>query len=78
MAIDSFERKILRRMWGPVKENDRWRISYNNERCQLSDEPHKSGVGKLTWLWWAGLTERMDSKGLARRILYNTFGGKNL
>jgi len=31
MVIDSFERKILRRMWGPVKKNDRWRLSYNNE-----------------------------------------------
>jgi hypothetical protein len=25
MAIDSFERNLLRRIWGPVKDNDRWR-----------------------------------------------------
>jgi hypothetical protein len=31
MPIDLFERKILRRIWEPVKENDGWKIIYNNE-----------------------------------------------
>ena len=65
-----FERKILRRIWGPVKENDKWRISYNNEWCNLCDDPCISGVVKLTRLQWAGLIQRADSKGVPRRILY--------
>jgi hypothetical protein len=26
-----FERKIIRRIYGPVMENNEWRISYNEE-----------------------------------------------
>jgi sorting nexin-29 len=31
LALDTFERKVLRRILGPMKENDAWRITYNNE-----------------------------------------------
>ena len=30
-----FERKILRAIFGPTKENDEWRIKYNNELYAL-------------------------------------------
>lgn len=42
----------------------------------MYDEPCISGVVKLTRPQWAGHIQRMDSKGVPRRILYNTVGGK--
>jgi hypothetical protein len=29
LALDAFERKVLRRIIGPMKENKAWRIRYN-------------------------------------------------
>jgi hypothetical protein len=34
-------------MWGPVKENDRWRIRYNEELYKLYHKPCISAVVKL-------------------------------
>ena len=31
LALEAFERKILRRIIGPVEENGQWRIRYNQE-----------------------------------------------
>jgi hypothetical protein len=39
LALDAFERKVLRRILGPMKENDAWRIRYNNELYKQFDEP---------------------------------------
>jgi hypothetical protein len=33
-----FERKLLRRIFGPVCENGFWNIRYNNEFCELFSE----------------------------------------
>jgi hypothetical protein len=30
LALDAYERKVLRRIFGPMKENDAWTIRYNN------------------------------------------------
>jgi hypothetical protein len=37
--IAIFERKILRKIYGPTCDNERWRIRYNNELYQLFGEP---------------------------------------
>jgi hypothetical protein len=37
--IAIFGRKILRKICGPICDNGRWRIRYNNELCQLFGEP---------------------------------------
>jgi hypothetical protein len=34
-ALSIFERKILRRMYGPVQDNGQWRIRYNKELYEL-------------------------------------------
>jgi hypothetical protein len=33
--LGAFERKILRSIFGPAKENGEWRIKYNNELYTL-------------------------------------------
>jgi hypothetical protein len=30
-ALDAFGKKVLRRIFGPMKGNNSWRIRYNNE-----------------------------------------------
>jgi hypothetical protein len=46
-AINLFERKILRRIYGPTKENGIWRIIYNRELYKLYKEPDISVTIKL-------------------------------
>jgi hypothetical protein len=38
-ALSTFERKILRIMYGPVQDNGQWRIRYNKELYELYGEP---------------------------------------
>jgi hypothetical protein len=48
-----FERRILRRICGPIKENGIWRSRYNNELYKLCIEPDTVKVieaGRLRWL----------------------------
>jgi hypothetical protein len=39
LAINFFERKILRQIYEPMKENEIWRIRYNKELYELYKEP---------------------------------------
>jgi hypothetical protein len=47
-ALAVFERKILRKMYGPVKENELWRIRRNDELEAISRERTLSGSLKAT------------------------------
>jgi hypothetical protein len=38
-VVSTFERKILRRIYGPVQDNGQWRIRYNKELYELYCEP---------------------------------------
>jgi hypothetical protein len=38
-AVSTFERKILRRIYGPVQDKCQWRIRYNKDLYHLYDEP---------------------------------------
>jgi hypothetical protein len=39
LTVSTFERKILRRIYGPVQDNGQWRIRYNKELYELYCEP---------------------------------------
>jgi hypothetical protein len=34
-GLRRFERKVLRKIYGPVVDNGVWRARYNNELCKL-------------------------------------------
>jgi hypothetical protein len=57
-----YERKILRRVLGPINDNGTWRIRYNNKIYTLYGDPELSRVIKLRRLQWAGHAQRMDSQ----------------
>jgi hypothetical protein len=47
-----FERKVLRRILGPMCKNGFWHVRYNNELYQLlseSDILKTIGIGRLRW-----------------------------
>jgi hypothetical protein len=49
-----FERKVLRKIYGPTCENGRWRIRYNNELYQLFGEPDIIREIKARRVKWLG------------------------
>ena len=74
--LSIFERKILRRIYGPVIDGGRWRIRTNQELYQLCGENDIVKFCKLSKLRWAGHVIRQDDDDLSRRVLLSDPGGK--
>jgi hypothetical protein len=65
-----FERTILRRMYGQIKENGVWKSRYNQELYKVYNEPDivkviKVLVGRLRWL---GQLFRMQEQNPCRKL----------
>jgi hypothetical protein len=71
-----FERKILRRIYGPVMDLESWRIRTNQQLYQLCGENDIVKFCKLSRLRWAGHVIRQDDDDLSRRVLLSEPGGK--
>jgi hypothetical protein len=71
-ALDVFERKILRRICGPVLDKGQWRCRCNKELYDIFKEPKLSITTRIARLRWAGHVRRMDEEALPRRIMYVT------
>ena len=71
-TIDIFERKILRRIYGPTQDANGWRIRYNHELYSLYDDIRASDYIKYLKLQWAGHVNRMNDE----RIPKKTFVGR--
>ena len=71
-TIDIFERKILRRIYGPTQDANGWRIRYNHELYSLYDDIRASYYIKYLKLQWAGHVNRMNDE----RIPKKTFVGR--
>jgi len=54
LRLGVFERKILRRIYGPICEEAVWRSRYNEELYHLYDEADLVTATKITRLRWAG------------------------
>jgi hypothetical protein len=52
--LSIFIRKILRRLYGPICEGKKWRMSYTGELEELYHEPNIVKVIKSSRLGWAG------------------------
>jgi hypothetical protein len=73
-AVSTFERKILRRVYGPVQDNGQWRIRYNKELCELYCEPDLVACIRLKRLQWAGHVQRMEGTRIPKKVLKVKFG----
>ena len=74
--LSIFERKILRKIYGPVMDRGSWRIRTNQELYQLCGENDIVKFCKLSRLRWAGHVIRQDDDDLSRRVLLSEPGGK--
>jgi hypothetical protein len=48
--VDVFERKILRRVYGCIKDRDQWRCRFNKELYDVFKEPGHSVVIRIARL----------------------------
>jgi hypothetical protein len=65
-----FERKILRKIYGPVKENELWRIRRNGELEDIIKWENIVRFIKSQRIRWLGHIERMQDTAIPQNILY--------
>jgi len=74
-----FERKILRRIYGPICEGVIWRSRYNEELYRLYDETDLVTTVRITRLRWAGHIVRMqDNLPCKKTTLGKPEGGRQV
>jgi hypothetical protein len=64
----AFERKILRRIFGPTKENQIWRIKTNEELDKLIKHKNIVNYIKAQRLTWFGHVQRMSDTRTVKKI----------
>lgn len=76
--LATFERKILRKIYGAIKDNNGWRIRMNHELYRLYKSADVIAFVKLNRLRWAGHVSRMAPTSMPKRILANPEGRRNV
>ena len=67
LRLNTWERKILRRIYGPVCDQGEWRIRTNQEVYDLYEEPSLVAEIKSWRLRWLGHLERMpENRGVKK------------
>ncbi|PSN32856.1 hypothetical protein C0J52_10310 [Blattella germanica] len=74
--LQCFERKILRRIYGPTCEDGIWRKRYNHELYTLYRNPDISKWIKISRLRLAGHLMKMKEKEIPRRMITLQLGGQ--
>jgi len=69
-ALAVFERKILRKIYGPVKENELWRIRRNDGLEAIIKGENIVRFIKCQRIRWLGHIERMQDTAIPKRMLY--------
>jgi hypothetical protein len=66
--LSVFERKILRKIFGPTRENQLWRIKTNNELDKLIKHQNIINHIKALRLSWLGHVQRMPDSRTVKKI----------
>jgi hypothetical protein len=74
-ALRVFERKVLRRIYGPVCIQGEWRLRTNAELNNLLGHADLVRFIKSQRLSWLGHVERMEEQRMPRKILKNKMRG---
>jgi hypothetical protein len=75
-ALRVFERKVVRRVYGPVREDERWRIRSNRELEDILRGEDIVKFVKSQRLAWLGHVERMDEERMSRKLLHGKMEGR--
>ena len=65
-----FERKVLRKIYGPVNDRGIWRIRNNNEIYNLYKEPNIIKVIKANRLRWLGHLHRSEDNNPCKKVTF--------
>jgi hypothetical protein len=71
--LNTFERKILRRIYGPTQEGGRWRPRWNSELYSLYNGPNIVEDIKIRTLGRAGYVKRMEEERIPKKVLNGNF-----
>jgi hypothetical protein len=71
-----FERKAVRRIYGPVREGERWRIRSNQELEEILGGEDIVKFVKSRRLAWLGHVERMEEERMLRKLLHGRMEGR--
>jgi len=71
--LNTFERKILRRIYGPTQEEGRWCPRWNSEPYSLYNEPNIVEDIKIRILGRAGHIIRMEKERIPKKVLNGNF-----
>ena len=63
-----FERKILRKIFGPTYENGSWRIKTNQELDKIIKNKNIMNFARAQRLGWSGHIERMQETRMVKAI----------
>jgi hypothetical protein len=71
--LNTFERKILQRIYGPIQEEGHWRLQWNNELYNLYNNLNIMEDIKIRRLVWAGHIIRMEDERIPEMVLNGRF-----
>jgi hypothetical protein len=74
--LNTFERKILRRIYGPIQERGRWRPRWNNELYTLYNDLNIVEDTKIRRLGWVDHIIRMEEDSIPKKVLNGTYRNK--
>jgi len=72
----TWERKILRKMYGPTKENGQWRIKTNKELRTKYKSQDIATIIKIRRLEWLRHVSRMNETRSVKKILEGKLEGR--
>jgi Holliday junction resolvase-like predicted endonuclease len=64
-----FERKIIRRIYGPVRLGRKWRIRNNEEIDNIIRKKDIVRFVKTRRISWIGQVERMEDSRMSKRVM---------
>jgi hypothetical protein len=78
--LNIFERKVFRRILGPVYDNEKenWRILTNKEIYARVKRPTLIETIRLNRLRWFGHVQRIEGNRIPKRVLYMNIGTTRL